>query len=244
MESIGDKIFEYKRPVLERRVERFLAERPFIPKTPPVEVDLIQLLMPEVRQLRPIEVLAAKYKVSAMVLTPSFMHRDLVIAMDQGIMNSRNAAEYNMTIAEEIGHIELHRAVMLGIHELEDFIDLQKHSRWAIAERDAKYFARALLMPRRMLERVASEEYKRLARDIAFSDAYQFESLLMVRLSTVFDIPLIETRRRIEEYTGGMRTRLDKSIAICSEELLDLTDEITVRRMNQTELPFADSVWE
>lgn len=240
METIGDKIFDYKPSELEAKAESFIAARPFLPATPPVEVDLILVHMPEIKIVKPVELLADRLKVAAMVLTPLEMNRALRIDMDQGVMNSKNPGDYNIAIAEEIGHIEIHRSVMLDIHTEEDFVRLQKHARWAVAERDAKYFARALLSPRPMLEREASRIYAKLVSDFGFENWFQFESFFAREMAVVFEMPLDEAHRRLDEYVGGLRGRLSRSFAAGSMALLDQRDEVVVRRTSQKSLSFFD----
>ena len=152
MANLGDKVFEYTRLTLEKLVDQFLRVRPFVSKYPPVNVEMILDRISDVKKVECVPLLAFNFKTEAMVLTPRFMHRDLTICVDQEIMNARDPAPYNMAVAEEIGHITLHRAVMLEIESQEDFADLQRHPMWYRAEHDAKYFGRALLMPRNMLE--------------------------------------------------------------------------------------------
>jgi uncharacterized protein DUF955 len=228
MQSIGDKIFDYPKPELERLVDEFVRRRPFINDLPPVEIDLIVKRMKDVRQIKPAELLLDKHKTAAMVLAPRFMHRDLTVLVDQGIMDRRDPAEYNMALAEEIGHIELHRAVMLEIKDENDFVDLQRHARWNTAEHDAKYFGRALLMPRSMLEPLAAQVYRRLTSEYGFGDAFQFNRFFVVHLASIFEIPYADAQKRIDSYVGGLRSRIDLSFAARSTRLVSMQDEVAV----------------
>lgn len=228
MPSIGDKIFSYSNPQLEAKVDRFLRKRPYVDAAPPVDVEVILDRMPEVKNQDVMPILATEYHCEAIVLAKVFMHRHLTVVMDQGIMDQRDPAPYNMAIAEEIGHIELHRAVMLEIQSEADFLELQRHPNWRIAEWDAKYFGRALLMPRLMLEAAASNIYHRVADEIGFGSAFQFSQLFTVRLAMLFEAPACDAKTRIETYVGGLRERLDRSIASRSDHLLKLSDNVTV----------------
>jgi hypothetical protein len=230
MPSLGDRIFDYSKPELEKKVDRFLKLRPFVGPEPPICPDLILARMPEVKRIEVDPLLGPKFKTEAMVLARRFMHRELTVIVDQRIMDQRDGAPFNMALAEEIGHIELHRAVMLDIAEPEDFLELQRHPRWAIAEHDAKYFGRALLMPQAMLEWMSAKTYQRVAAEHGFGDPFLFDRLFTVHLASTFEIPPSDAQKRIDAYVGGLRSRLDRSIAARSESLLALTDELAVLR--------------
>lgn len=226
--DIGNRIFDYTKPELERKVDEFIRRRPFLGNAPPVYPDLILIRMPEVTQIEPDPGLMPTYKAEAMVLARTFMHRELKVVVDEWIMNHADGAPFNMALAEEIGHIELHRAVIMEIDTPQDFLEVHRHPRWAVAERDAKYFGRALLMPSVMMEPVASDIYRRVAAEIGFSDAFRFDHIFAVHMASTFEIPLADAKKRIDAYTGGLRSRLDMSIAAKSDALLSLTDEIVL----------------
>jgi hypothetical protein len=223
MFDIGDKIFDYPRSQVEDLVDQFVRRRPFIGDDPPIEVDLILKRMPDIRRMEPGPILLPQFKTEAMVLSPIFMHRALTVVVDQQIMDQRDGAPYNMAIAEEIGHIELHRSVILEIESPEDFVDIQRNPRWAIAERDAKYFGRALLMPRSHLHPATERTYKYLAIEFGFADKFQFWCALVAKLAAMFEIPLADAERRINEYPGGLKSRFEASMASASCELLPLS---------------------
>jgi hypothetical protein len=63
----------------------------------------------------------------------------------------RGYGRYRMTVAEELAHIHLHRAVIEQIDTLAKFRELQSHKQWADVERDAKRYAAALLLPGKAL---------------------------------------------------------------------------------------------
>ena len=226
MPSIGERIFGYSKRELEDKVDHFIRRRPFLGPRPPIEADLIIKRMRDVKRIEVAENLLTKYRVEAMVLTPQFMHRDLTVVINQELMNRRDGAPYNMALAEEIGHIELHRAVVLEIEEPEDFCELTRHPRWQIAEHDAKYFGRALLMPRVMLEVAARDAYVRVASEVGFADPFRFDRIFTIQLAREFEIPLPDAQKRIDSYVGGLRIRLDRSVAAGTGGLLELGAEL------------------
>lgn len=235
MKNLGDKISSYSTLSLERNVDQFLSMLPgFKEKPPPILSEVVLDRLPEVKSLDTLELLSKG--VEAMVVTPKFMHRDLTVMVDQQILNHRDAAAYNMALAEEIGHIQLHRAVMLDIRDTDDFLDLQAHPKWQVAERDAKYWGRAMLMPRYLLEREARENYERLAVELGFADSFHFSQVFIAHLAAIFQIPPADAQRRIDGYVGDLRGRLDKSIAARTDYLLDMSDSVRVSLRQSTEL--------
>lgn len=220
MPSIGDKIFDYTRLEIERKTDSFIRARPFLKATPPIRAELILDRMPDVSRIEVMPLLAQRFRVEAMVLAPTFMHRSLTIVVDQQVMDLRDGSRYNMALAEEIGHIELHRAVMLDIQEVDDFVELQRHHKWFRAEQDAKYYARALLMPGTLLENVAADVYEQVATDVGFSDLFHFAQLFVAHIATSFEIPRIDAQKRIDSYVGDIQRRLERSVATRSTKLL------------------------
>src|SRR5687767_7793590 len=82
MKSLGDKIFEYTRPELERNVDQFLRSLPMLrDRPPPVSPEVILDQMPDVKRLEVMPLLASKFDVEAMVLSPTFMHRHLTVVV-------------------------------------------------------------------------------------------------------------------------------------------------------------------
>src|SRR5262249_16889263 len=110
-------------------------------------------------------------------MAPTHGHRFLVVVIDWGIMNHHDQSPFPFALPEEIGHMHLHRAVMLDINSVDDFLDLQEHPNWDIAERDAKFWARALLMPSHLLEPLSQLIYRRVARELGFGDLFQFSAV-------------------------------------------------------------------
>ena len=234
MTSVGESVFEYSKSQLEENAERFIKSFPgLLKKIPPLNPEVLLEKTPDVKEIRALPLLVAKFKVEGMVLTPIFMHREMTVVIDQGIMDHRDPSRYNITIAEELAHIHLHRAVMLNVQEYEDFVDLQAHPKWARAERDAKYWARALLMPRHVLEEVSRSVYRQVVDELGFQDSFQICSIFVSHLATRFEIPSNEVQKRIDS-VNDLRQRLEKSIACRSTELLSSQDYVSTGGNNNS----------
>jgi hypothetical protein len=237
MKNLGEKIFPYTRLELERNVNKLLLSLPGMSDSSPVGVGRILEKVPGYLFTHPSPLLAQELGVEAMVMTPTHGHRCLVVVVDLGLMIQRDSAPYRIALAEEIGHMHLHRAVMLEINNVDDFLDLQEHPNWDIAERDAKFWARALLMPGHLLESISEVTYKRLARELGFGDSFQFAAVFTAHLATAFEIPLEDAQKRIDQYVGDLRGRLERSIATRSGELLGMNDTaVALRREYQPSL--------
>ena len=89
-----------------------------------------------------------------------------------------NAARYRMTVAEELGHIVLHRSVIEKVGSFEEWSELQRHKLWGYVERNAKRFAAAILMPGSAVVRAAEEEYPRLVHTAGFTNVEAIEKYL------------------------------------------------------------------
>jgi AraC-like DNA-binding protein len=237
MKNLGDKIFPYTRLELERNVNALLLSLPGTSDSSPVAVGVILEKVPGYLFTHPVALLAQDLETEAMVMTPTHGHRCLVVVIDWGIMNQRDQAPCRMALAEEIGHMHLHRAVMLDINSVDDFLDIQEHPNWDIAERDAKFWARALLIPGHLLEPVSQMIYKRVARELGFRDLFHFSAVFTTHLATAFEIPPEDAQKRIDQYVGDLRGRIERSVATRSDELFGMNDTaIALRREHQPTL--------
>jgi hypothetical protein len=94
----------------------------------------------------------------------------LVIVIAEELMDDespRGYARYRMTVAEELAHLRLHKAVIDQITHPDKFLELQRHPTWPTLERNAKRFAAALLMPGAALSARAEQSYTNLFVQLA-----------------------------------------------------------------------------
>lgn len=236
MKRLGDSIPSYTRLELERSASSLLSSRPGVSDSAPVAIGVLLEKMPDYAFTIPCPLLADRIGTEGMVLTPTFMHRVLVVVIDHAIMAQRDPAPYNMTLAEEIGHMHLHRSVMLDIESIEEFMMLQEHPRWEFAESDARFWGRAILMPAHLLEPVADRIYRRLTASLGFVDLFHFSAVFTSHLATTFEVPLHDAQKRLDSYPGDLRGRLEKSFAARSDTLLSPSDDVVVCSRFQQEL--------
>lgn len=238
MKNLGDKIKIYTPLEIERAAEDLVSSIPtLMGRPPPILAELILDKIDGVVAFDSIDLVEAGLKAEAMVLSRKGLPRDLTVIVDKRLLDHRDDSRYNITIAEEIGHIELHRSVMLDIREHDDFRALQAHPNWFIAERDAKAFGRVLLMPRHHIELAASEIYKELVSSQGFGDPIQLLDVLIAKLAMRFHLPRVDCVKRVDSYTGDLVKRFHRSIAACNESLLGSRDYLVLAsRRQQKEL--------
>lgn len=73
----------------------------------------------------------------------------------------------SFSIAHEFGHAVLHRELCLDCHTIEDVLAMRSRlvNHYTAIEADAQYFASAILMPRRCLQKDAAMVYGRLVQE-------------------------------------------------------------------------------
>ncbi len=131
---------------LEREAAEFL--RKALPQGVQIPVDVDFLL--ETREGVDLDYwpkLEANHGVVGAVLRD--LDRDcLLIYVDEDLADADHRRSfYRMTVAEELAHVVLHAEVIRQVVTIDDFRQLQQHRMLYQAERNAKRFAAALLMP-------------------------------------------------------------------------------------------------
>ena len=127
----------------------------------PVEIDLIVEHHKLVDNIVPIQSLEDKFKVAA-VLTCKISGR-FDILVDQDTFDYQ-WARASFSIAHEFGHIVLHSQLCSNCSRIEDSIELMRRIKNAKAydfiERNANYFAAAILIPQRTIKEDAAKIYE------------------------------------------------------------------------------------
>ena len=135
---------------------------------------------------------------------------ELFVWIDERLADG-NATRYRMTVAEELGHLILHRSVIEKVDSFDDWSALQRHRLWRDVERNAKRFAAAILMPGGAVVRVAEEEYPRLLRAVGFTNVEAIEKYLVLQLAKRFDVSQQTMRYRLDEWPVRVLERMHKS---------------------------------
>ena len=83
----------------------------------------------------------------------------------------------------KLGHIRLHRPVLRQVRSVEDADALHASEHYEYMERNAKWFASALLMPREPLLRDVRQLYAGLVKQHGFDHPEPVRRSLVIRLS-------------------------------------------------------------
>ncbi len=160
----ADRVRVYTVAELERLSTDYLARHFGADVLIPVDVDLLVekaegIILDVWPKLR------ANHKVMGMVLR-DVGSGEIFIFIDEDLADDdtpNGLARYRMTVAEELAHVRLHRALIDEIQSPDDFRKIQTHSQWNDMERNAKKFAAMILMPTRALMAEAREVFRQIA---------------------------------------------------------------------------------
>lgn len=156
---------KYSNAEIERIVAQILANA--FPREIRIPIDIDRLVERHelVDYLLSGELLEDKFKVAAVLISKPDGHFDILV--DEDTFNSYRARA-NFSIAHEFGHVVLHSQICSSCRTVEDAIALRKRieNAYDLIERNANYFAGAILMPLRTLPEDAAKVYEALVKDI------------------------------------------------------------------------------
>jgi hypothetical protein len=132
---------------------------------------------------------------------------ELCVYVDDDLADN-NPNRYRMTVAEELGHVILHRAVIDKVTSPEDFCELQRHDKWREMDRNAKRFAAALLMPADKLLEQARDWYPRLISVAGFNNPDAVINQLISKLAKHFEVSLQAMGYRFNEWPAKLREKI------------------------------------
>jgi hypothetical protein len=119
---------------------------------------------------------------------------------------------YRMTVAEELGHLVLHRKMIDQVHSPDDFKELQQHYRWHGMERNAKRFAAAILMPGDAVTAHAARWYPQFVKAAGFGNAPAILRQLAVTLAKEFEVSTQTMEYRLDEWPMRIKKRVEESV--------------------------------
>jgi hypothetical protein len=163
----------------------------------PIGIDWIAENHPLVDDIVPIELLEDKFNIAAVLTCKPNGHFDILVDEDTLDFQPWRA---NFSIAHEFGHIVLHSKVCLHCKTIEDSIELRNRiSRsYSFIERNANYFAGAILIPQKTLHNDIVKLYDGLTRLYGF-DINLISSKLYSRLAERYCVNLQPMEIRLEE---------------------------------------------
>lgn len=186
----------YSIPELERRAAAILAEYLGSPLTIPVDVDLVLERYPGVGlDLSP--GILARFGIPGVVFRSGPGTYTVVIDMEVADWRPNF---YRFTLAEELGHIVLHRPIIDQVTSTGEAAQLQLDPRLKILDRNARWFASAVLMPPAQLARDARDIYSELARGLGFADPDRLKRDLVKLLTRRYRVSPDAMRYRLKNY--------------------------------------------
>ena len=157
---------KYENADIERIAANLLRQQYPQTITLPVEIDLIVERYELVDNIVPVELLEDKFKVAAVLTCKVGGRFDILV--DQDTFDYQRARA-SFSIAHEFGHIVLHSQVCSHCTSIEDSVALMRRIRNAKAhdfiERNANYFAGAILIPQRTIKEDTAKIYEWLIKD-------------------------------------------------------------------------------
>jgi len=179
---------KYSNTEIEVIVSRLLKQQYPRRITLPVEIDLIVERHEIVDNIVPVELLEDKFKVAAVLVCKGKGLFDILV--DQDTFDYQRARS-SFSIAHEFGHIVLHSKVCSHCTSIEDSIVLMKRiikaKAYDFIERNANYFAGALLIPRRTLPEHAARIFEALVKKYGY-DIALIPNKLISTLATLYKV--------------------------------------------------------
>jgi len=163
----------------------------------PVDIDLVAQNHSLVDNIIPIELLEGKFNIAA-ILQSKGETVDILIDEDT-YTNQKGRA--NFSIAHELGHIVLHPDIWQNCHTLPDVLDMHQRINdvYRRIERNANYFAGAILMPRSRLYRHTSELYEGLVKMYTLTNPDLIRHKIWTRLAQQYGVTIQPIQIRLKE---------------------------------------------
>lgn len=119
---------------------------------------------------------------------------------------------YRMTVAEELAHVVLHAEVIKRVVTIDDFRQLQQHTMWYEAERNAKRFAAALLMPPEEVLRESNRIYRELVRIAGYGNVEAIKKHLRSQAAKLFEVSLKTMSIRLDEWPMRVNKKVEEAM--------------------------------
>jgi len=136
-----------------------------------------------------------------------------IIIVDKDLFDHQNQHRYRFTFAEEVGHYVLHLGHLPKVTSSEQAIRLYLSIENSdTAERNAKRFAAALLMPMPSFERQAAGIYAALRECASGNTGEQLINRLVALLVKFFRVSPEAVRYRLTEYPARLIDRIQMAL--------------------------------
>jgi hypothetical protein len=121
------------------------------------------------------------------------------VKIDEAVADG-NPGFYRFTVAEELGHVRLHRVILRRVQTMEDAVALQASDDYQFMDRNAKWFASALLMPRNPLLQDAKQVYAGLVKQHGFGRPELIRRALVIRLGQRYVVNVSPMEYRLQRW--------------------------------------------
>lgn len=202
------RIPRYGLPKLEALAQTLLRERsPGL--TTPVDIDLLTEREPGV-VLETERGLRDRFGVPGATVYHPREDRFTVL-IDEAVADG-NPGFYRFTVAEELGHVRLHRSLLRRVRTIEEAVALHASEDYQYMDRNAKWFATAVLMPREPLLRDTRQLYAALVKQHGFGQPQLFKRSLVIRLSQRYVVNVSPMQYRLERWPLEVLRMVDRAL--------------------------------
>ncbi len=199
----------YDVPEIERLAYDFLHERYRANVPIPIDIDFLIEELPDV-DLDIWPGLRANHQLEGMVMRDADTGA-IVVCIDDTLAD-KNPTRYRMTVAEELGHLILHRKLIEQVKSPADFRSIQSHYRAWQMERNAKRFAAAILMPSASLSAAACSLYPKLVGAVGFKNPDAVRRKLVAMLAQSFGVSPEAMRIRCTEWPMKIDEKIEQAM--------------------------------
>ncbi|MBI2000923.1 MAG: ImmA/IrrE family metallo-endopeptidase [candidate division NC10 bacterium] len=195
---------------LERRAEELLRSRCGWP--PAIPVDIETLVDQEPRVL--LDILPGLQKLCGIAGHVRYEPETdtLRLIIDAEVADHPAASFYRFTVAEELAHVLLHRAIVAQVRTLKDSLALHAWRGYHEIDRNAKRLAAALLMPTISVAQEARRLYPDLVKVAGFGDPSAVQAHLEERLARLHAVSASAMRNRLKEWPLRLTQKIERAM--------------------------------
>jgi hypothetical protein len=136
-----------------------------------------------------------------------------VILVDDTLLDSDHLRKiYKMTVAEEFAHIVLHREAIEQVVTVKDFKALHNHGSWHEHERNAKWLAAAILIPREHILSDTRVLYKKMVCAAGFGNPDAIKKKLAGVIADKYEVSVSAMTYRISNWPVDVWKKVDTAM--------------------------------
>lgn len=151
---------------------------------------------------------------------------ELIVYFDAETADGPSPAFFAV-VGEELAHVILHRAILMQVKSLPEFLEVQSSRQWHRMERDARRLSAAIRMPHKNLVLSAESLYPDIVQEHGFGDVWGVQKLLRNALAEKYVVPPEDMHKRLMQWPCLIYQRANVSIQGNKQRLVD--SEATLR---------------